>query len=260
MNTKKIIEEDPLFSRYEIDLDLVKSLMKFNQSIDRYCPQCNNDSVFRTHKSKRISSRGSAFEEEKLRRPKIIKIEFRCSRNSNHLSFVAFIQTEDEIIKAGQYPSTADILKPEIKKFRKDFPLDYEELRRAYGLADHDVGIGAFTYLRRIFERRLKFAAQRKEEEETSWNKKEIKDLRVKEKIDELAEQLPQFLVDNKSVYSILSTGIHNLNEKRCLKHFNILSKSIELLLEQELEIVQKNRIEDELSKEINEINQDVGN
>ena len=73
--------------------------------------------------------------------------------------------------------------------------------------------------------------------------------MRIDEKIKELSNELPDFLVQNISIYSILSKGIHQLTEEECLDHFDVVSKSVKLLVEQVLEIIKKEKIEEELLK-----------
>ncbi len=46
---------------------------------------------------------------------------------------------------------------------------------------------------------------------------------------------LPQFMVDKKIIYGILSKGIHELSEKECLDFFDTLRESITLILEQKI-------------------------
>ena len=61
---------------------------------------------------------------------------------------------------------------------------------------------------------------------------------------------LPSFLVENKSMYSILSLGIHELNEQTCLEHFDTLRVGIEIILDEKLdELKKKEKIENAKKK-----------
>jgi succinate dehydrogenase/fumarate reductase flavoprotein subunit len=60
------------------------------------------------------------------------------------------------------------------------------------------------------------------------------------EKIDLLHNYLPSFLVENKSMYSILSLGIHELDEKTCLANFDTLRVAIEIILDEKLDEFRK--------------------
>lgn len=57
-----------------------------------------------------------------------------------------------------------------------------------------------------------------------------------KKKIDLAKNHLPEFLVENKKIYSILSKGIHQLEEKECNDLFPILKTSIEIILDEKIE------------------------
>ena len=50
-----------------------------------------------------------------------------------------------------------------------------------------------------------------------------------------LKDFLPDFLVENAYIYSILSKGIHELTEEECQQHFTPLRNSIELILDERL-------------------------
>jgi hypothetical protein len=60
------------------------------------------------------------------------------------------------------------------------------------------------------------------------------------EKIGLLQEHLPDFLVQNRGLYGILSVGVHTLTEAECLAAFPAVRLAIELILDDLLE--QRNR------------------
>jgi hypothetical protein len=47
-----------------------------------------------------------------------------------------------------------------------------------------------------------------------------------------LKDHLPSFLVENRKIYSILSVGVHELDEKECLNWFEVMKQSIIIILE----------------------------
>jgi hypothetical protein len=64
-----------------------------------------------------------------------------------------FLVQDRKLMKIGQYPSLADMALPKFQAYRKILGTNRaKELRLAIGLGAHGVGIGAFVYLRRIFE------------------------------------------------------------------------------------------------------------
>lgn len=60
------------------------------------------------------------------------------------------------------------------------------------------------------------------------------------EKIVLLRDYLPIFLVENSSIYSILSKGIHSLTEDECLEFFEPMKLGIELILDEKIEQEEK--------------------
>ena len=114
----------------------------------------------------------------------------------------------------------------------------YQEFSKAIGLASPGVGIGSFVYLRRLFENLILEAYNSNLKD--SIEKKEFFTKRMDEKIELLKEYLPEFLVENKSLYSILSVGIHSLSENDCLNYFEAVKVGIELVLDEKLEILRK--------------------
>jgi predicted ATPase len=56
------------------------------------------------------------------------------------------------------------------------------------------------------------------------------------EKIILLKGHLPEALVSNAGMYSILSRGIHSLSEEECLKYFDTIKLGIELILDEKIE------------------------
>ena len=83
----------------------------------------------------------------------VFGVEFRCIRNPQHRMLVFFRCVDNVLIKIGQYPSVADLSESQIGQYRKLLGNEkYRELARAIGLKSHGVEVGAFIYLRRIFE------------------------------------------------------------------------------------------------------------
>ena len=76
--------------------------------------------------------------------------------------------------------------------------------------------MGSFVYLWRVFERLITRRFEEFKVEE-GWNDAKFVGKRMSEKIELLEHYLPDFLVRNKKVYSILSRGIHELQEEECL-------------------------------------------
>lgn len=169
------------------------------------------------------------------------RIGIKCKRYEDVLDFFIHYNSESHtLMKVGQYPSVADFHIHELKKYKKVLQVEkLKEFSRGIGLAANGVGIGSFVYLRRIFET-LIVEAKIQAEKEGVLSNDDYQKLRVDDRIDALSDFLPQFLVENKGMYSILSIGIHELDEKTCLAHFDILRVSIEIILDEKLEAKKK--------------------
>ncbi|HSV35744.1 MAG TPA: hypothetical protein VLI46_09315, partial [Ramlibacter sp.] len=154
--------------------------------------------------------------------------------NHHKQDFVLFAETEvipkekgfefkRSIQKIGQHPSYGDLHILQVKKYTHVLtPEQLGELTRAIVLASHDVGVGAYVYLRRIFEALVE-EARRLAEKDAGWDQEQYQRSRMAEKIAQLKAHLPTFLVEHAAMYSLLSKGVHELSEAECLKHFETL-------------------------------------
>ncbi|HEY8033868.1 MAG TPA: hypothetical protein VIF02_16225 [Methylocella sp.] len=155
-----------------------------------------------------------------------------CMRDIKHSIVFYFRFKQRRIQKIGQYPSLADIANDESRSYRQVLaPADASDLHRAIGLAAHGVGVGSFVYLRRVFERLI---ARRFTEFKGSegWDDDALVCKRMEDKIEFLKAHLPDFLVQNKKVYAILSKGVHELSEEECLSAFEFLKHSTFFILD----------------------------
>ena len=158
-----------------------------------------------------------------------------------------------QIEKIGQTPSHAGIAIGDLGRFKNVLKgNDRSEFIRANGLAANGVYIGAFVYLRRVFERlvaRAKIRAGDKVSDE------DFNSARMVDKIGLLKDNLPSFMVENKAVYGVLSKGMHELDEKTCGNLYELMRLSALLMLEHEKEIKEREEIETNLSASIAKIN-----
>ena len=186
-------------------------------------------------------------------------INAKCKRYNDLFTFSIFYDAEKRLLlKIGQYPSIADFHIYEIKQYDKLLSNDVlKEFTKAIGLAANGVGIGSFVYLRRIFENLIlesfEEAKQEGKVEEETFSRS-----RMDEKIGLLEDYLPPFLVENKSIYSILSKGIHELDENTCLKYFEFMKVGIEIILDQKLEKKKQKEKEEEAKKKIQQLKKEI--
>jgi len=132
-------------------------------------------------------------------------------------------------------PSLEDISGADLEKYRKVLAKQhFSDLRRAGGLASHGIGIGAFVYLRRIFEKLIfdhyhQFSGKNGPIEN-------FDSLRMLEKVEALSSVLPETALEFKQVYSILSKGVHELDEDTCKAYFPVVKTIIISILEEDLQ------------------------
>jgi hypothetical protein len=220
--------------------------------VDGFCPFCKKPTTFERDGGY-ISVSANDVDDVILKHRRFGSMTLQCARSENHRVIFEYYLNEGKIQKIGQYPSFADIAIDESKDYSKLLDKDDSaEFHKALGLAAHGIGIGSYVYLRRIFERLIwKRFDEHKEIE--GWNEEEFKKLRMKEKIEHLKGHLPEFLVKNAKLYSILSLGVHELTEKDCLAFFPVLRQSTIWILEQDKkkqqELAQQKALEAAITK-----------
>lgn len=264
----------PLYEMFRIgnwNFKRVIQLELFQGTMDAYCLQCKKEGVFNATKSPGILrdspapsgnyplaagkeivwvdaehfvwglEKGPDTAKEYALSDRMFGVRLVCSRDTSHMLRFLFVVQDAQIAKIGQYPSLADLQEWEIRKYRKILGDDkYNEFSKAVGLAAHGVGIGAFVYLRRIFEGLIE-EAHTDAKVVPDWDEESfVRGTRMDDKILMLRDFLPDFLMENRGIYSILSKGIHTLSEEECLDHFDILKTGVELILDEKIEKTNK--------------------
>ncbi len=183
------------------------------------------------------------------------QMQIKCKRSEDVFTFLLRFDVEKkQVIKVGQYPSIADFHIHPVKKYKKVLGQErLKEFTKAIGLSANGIGIGSFVYLRRIFEF-LVFDTFEKNKEVLDLTKAQFSKFRMDEKIENLNLFMPDFLVKNKKIYSILSLGIHELDEHECLESFESIKIGIEIILDKKLEEIEKIEKELAASKTIEEL------
>ena len=239
MNAQEFIFNTAPFKKVEGE-DYVELYREFSNprlSVNGYNPIHNMETTY--HLCSKTINIGYAVAENGFLPvdSKIRCLSFKCGRFNDILTLVVFCDTKNGYVqKVGTYPSLRDFHKDGIKKYNKVLSEQQRmELITAIMIANNGVGIGAYVYLRRIFEGIV---------HEESINairdgvvtEKDFKNKRMDEKIVAIKNYLPAFLYDNhKALYSILSLGIHQLDEEECLGYFPVLYDCIILVLEDRL-------------------------
>lgn len=260
----------PLYAQVAYERDEVwdvLGLFYFDGTYDSYCIKCRRESTFQVQAPERPPQfvRNYYLEEQHKKhdtKPELPRLEAgvylvnaRCTRVESHKhNFVFHIDFEVErreskpplihrfLQKIGQQPSFGDLHMAQVKKYTHVLTKEQlGELTRAIGLASHDVGVGAYVYLRRIFEALVEQAHQ-VAIHEAGWDERAFQRSRMSEKIEQLKLQLPPFLVEHPGMYSLLSKGLHELTEAECLKNFETLRLGIELILDEKLDRRERER------------------
>lgn len=188
-------------------------------------------------------------------------ITLKCKRKSNDVLrfFIYNDEINKQIMKVGQWPSLADLQFAEIgKKYNGVLAKeDLTNLKKAIGLVAYGAGAGSFVYLRRIFEN-LIFETFKDNAAAVGVKESDFKMQRMEHKIEKLKTFLPSQLVEMKSIYGILSKGVHELTEEECLKYFAPLKLSIELILDQKIEEAKKKERDASVKKQLQSIHQEL--
>lgn len=211
---------------------------------DAYCVHCKRHSPFKTAtRTYRASDPDAGIKDGSFEHV------IECQRHTDHKYVFYFRLKAMRLTKVGQFPSIADIASADIEKYRPLLKTHFAELSRATGLASHGIGIGAFVYLRRIFEQLIQ-----QHHDELSSPVEGFGGMRMDEKIGALKTVLPPALVKNKVTYGILSKGLHELDEETCKAYFPVVRAAIIQILEQDFQAREKRLAEQNLEAQIAKI------
>ena len=253
-------------------IDFLSNGVYHNYEIDGYNPIMQCDSTFILYSSINTSvqnsiGRSSIVVESvsgKTDRFNTFEVILKCKRYGIFLHYLIHIGRNEDgdvkfISKVGQYPSVADFHIGKVHKYDKVLPKErMREFTKAIGLAANGVGIGSFVYLRRIFEHLVFEALEVAKKDKPEFDETVFISSRMNERIQMLSGYLPDFLVENHTIYGILSKGIHELSEDVCNKHFSILRESIEMILDEKLEAYQKEQKKKNIKQALSKIAGDI--
>ncbi len=198
----------------------------YDNSFTGFNPYRKHETTFMIEGSNKLTSYGQIFE-----------VRLICKRTDETcFFFLEWDSQKQTLTKVGQSPSVADFNLNDVEQYSKVLSkAKVKEFKKAIGLAANGIGIGSFVYLRRIFEE-LIYNAHKDYEVDKKNAINSFDKIRMNEKIEALKEYLPEFLVEKKALYGILSKGIHELEEKECLAYFDTVKIGIEMILDEKLE------------------------
>ena len=187
---------------------------------------------------------------------RILVFQFVCSMNEEHHIDYVVLTTDNSMMKIGQYPSIADMTFPELDAYKHVISKeDRKELGTAIGLFANGVGAGSYVYLRRILERLI---YQAKTTAGDAVNDEEFEKARVAERIKMLQGYVPEMLIQNTTIYGILSKGIHELSEEECREYFPVVKECIYQILGMWESERRKKADEDALNKALSAISSSI--
>jgi hypothetical protein len=271
---EELLTKSPLYGKGEditnIPPERVRREIEYFQGvIDAYCVECKKSRTFKSEVRLPMDYSGGGFFispdidiDQALygHEDRVFSIELSCARVPDHRIYFFFRVRKGKLIKVGQYPSLADFQLSDLDRYEGILTKEErEELGTAVGLYAHGVGIGSFVYLRRIFENLVEKAHKEAISEEAEWD--EVNYINCKgmdQKIKVLKNRLPESLVENAGVYSILSMAVHSLSEDDCLDHFGAIRSGIECILDDELERREKTKRAIQMKKDIGRIKREI--
>ena len=237
----------------------IQALLFRAAPFDAHCVECKGPATFTPEldEARRtmilMGPRGAA--ENYSRQQTLFTVTARCARNVTHrMEFVFLHRFKKEVKKIGQYPSLADLSKPETSQFVKVLGQDrVRELNTAIGLAAHGVGAGSYIYLRRIFESLVE-EAHGLARSDANWDEDTYQRLRVVERVAMLNAHLPAFLVEHPQLYGILSKHIHELSEDECLQNFDAMKEAILIIAWDKLKVHEEQERRERTAKALQKV------
>lgn len=182
---------------------------------------------------------------------------FECTNNDSHkyllVISIEISKGEVTVRKIGQNPSMLTIKGFDFDKYKKILEkIDaYEDYKKAdLSNAEHFY-VGAFAYLRRIFEKLIN----------TYLDGKKLEDNRMSAKIEAVKQRFdPRISGLLSGLYGILSASIHELDEEQSKEYYEYLKAIIDMQLEYIFTEEEKDKQSSKLSNIISRIQNNIEN
>lgn len=222
----------PLYREFAVTSGTsVKAVEHWGGKVHMLCPICGKASILEGS-----NSPSGYVDPVNFANDRYFDTTVKCNWGHKEQMLFSFKIANKRIQKIGQWPSLADFALPELARYRHLLGKQrYADLARAIGLAAHGIGAGSFVYLRRVFES-LITEARDEAKAAGELDEEAFARSRMDERILLLRSRLPDFLVEHRGMYGILSVGVHELTEDQCLLYFDVVRKGIEAILEEHIE------------------------
>lgn len=175
-----------------------------------------------------------------------------CNNIPNHvysMNLLIRVQKNKIVVtKIGQYPSILSVKGFDFDKYKKQLKKynAYEDYKNADLSMANNFFAGAYTYLRRVYEKQLNFYIDK--------DKPTLVDDRTETKIKAVKGNFdPRIHEHLKNLYSILSIGIHELDEEESKTYYEYLKMMIDMQLQFE-------KVKEETDKQTQTINAKISN
>lgn len=240
----------PLYEKIDIGEEkqkVAESILLFEKTFDAYCPFCRLDSTFKSHvledvikKYKQysalmpLSNPGEVSKQFSIWDTRNIQKVVQCTRDAHELRYY-FTVENTHLVKIGQHPPLSAHSLAETTDFSQVLSRTLlNELNTAIDLASHGIGIGSYVYLRRVFESLINEAYLTASLNE-GWNEIQYAESDMQGKIQRLAPNLPDFVVETEQLYGLFGKALHELTDDECLANFDVLKNGIFAIAEERL-------------------------
>ena len=244
-------QSNPAYVIKEKQIDFIKT--PYKDTLDSFCVNCKKSSTFEYNKRYVLieEENKNNYSYESFLHPNTFFHNYYCTRcNENEIIFLIQIQDES-ISKIAQFPTELSLMSKDLSKYLKKWILSEEkvdELKKSIISYSNNYAIPAYLYLRWVFEYLINTIFEETKIE--YWITEDIfKDKKMVNKILLLKSHLPDFLNENKHIYSILSKWVHELSEEECINYYEILKESLILILDERIEIIEKKNKKSSLHK-----------
>jgi len=267
-NLEDLIFKSPLYSKWHNnwpykDVDSTKyynlnhEIINFNERINYYCTECGEKRIFAPDKIVTFNNYEITNDNFNKLFPhsNLFYKTYRCSANHEHQIQFGFLVYKNEIIKIAEYPSKYDTVVDSFNNYKKILSQEkLTELAKASQLEAFGYSIAAFLYYRRIFENII-FETFKIAEIGNKISEEEFRSKRMDEKKEYIKGFLPDYLIDNSTIYGVLSKGVHELEEKECQEFLPIVKAVIFYSLDEAVDKKNKELRKQEFANKLKDIN-----
>jgi hypothetical protein len=220
----------------------VKAILTFTGKLDFYCPDCAQEATFEgilsTETQNSISSeimaiKGFGFASG-FWTQHVFSKQLNCTRAGHSVSYYFQLQN-GKLLKVGQFPAIADIHYGEVRHY---LPILGEarsrDIQQAIALASSNLGIAAYSYIKKLFASLLGDAQQRA----LAANQAPASDYAsasYQQRVRALAAYLPEFIVQHPEFYSLLDEPLESLNDSQCLAAFDALKTAVLFMVDHKM-------------------------